>query len=69
MKKLDKKDKEISNLKQRVSDLFNMIVLNRKKFEMKNFSIEKAKNKCDDWMSPAMYTHHVWLQVLHRSGC
>ena len=26
-------------------------------FEMKNFSIEKAKNKISDWKSPAMYTH------------
>ena len=26
-------------------------------FEMKNFSIEKAKDKIRDWKSPAMYTH------------
>ncbi len=63
LKKLEEKDKEVSELKfslqenqQRVSDLFNMIVLSRK-FEMKNFSLETAKNKRDDWMSPAMYTH------------
>ncbi len=63
LKKLEEKDKEITELKfslqenqQRVSDLFNMIVPSRK-FEMKNFSLEKAKNKRNDWMSPAMYTH------------
>ncbi len=44
-----------------------MIVMNRR-FEMKNFSLEKAKYKRDDWMNPAMYIH-MWLQVLHRSGC
>ena len=27
------------------------------RFEMKNFSREKAKDKSSDWMSPAMYTH------------
>ncbi len=60
---LREKDKEICELKlllqenqRRVSDLFNMTVLNRR-FEMKNFSLEKAKDKLDDWMSPAMYTH------------
>ena len=26
-------------------------------FEMTNFNAEKAKNECDDWKSPAMYTH------------
>ncbi len=63
LKKLEEKDKEITELKfslqenqQRVSDLFNMIIPSRK-FEMKNFSLEKAKNKLNDWMSPAMYTH------------
>ena len=30
--------------------------LNRR-FEMKNFSREKAKDKESDWKSPAMYTH------------
>ncbi len=63
LKKLEEKDKEITELKlslqknkQRVSDLFNMIVPSRK-FKMKNFSLEKAKDKRDDWMSPDMYTH------------
>ena len=32
------------------------IYFNRR-FEMKNFSREKAKDKCSDWKSPAMYTH------------
>ncbi len=49
LKKLEEKDKEVSELKisltenqQRVFDFFNMIVPNRK-FEMKNYSLEKAK--------------------------
>ncbi len=63
MKTLEEKDMEITELKvslqenqQRVFDLFNIIVPSRK-FEMKNFSLEKAKDKPDDWLSPAMYTH------------
>ena len=32
------------------------IILNRR-FEMKNFSHEKAKDKFGDWKSPVMYTH------------
>ena len=34
----------------------NFIVLKRR-FAMENFSLEKVKDKADDWMSPAMYTH------------
>ncbi len=63
LKKLEEKDKEVSELnisltenQQRIFDLFNMIVPNRK-FEMKNYSLEKAKDEPDDWMSPAMYTN------------
>ncbi len=61
--KLEEKDQEVTELKfslqenqQRVFGLFNMIVPSRK-FEMKNFSLEKAKDKREDWMSPAIYTH------------
>ncbi len=61
--KLEEKDKEVTELKfslqenqQRVFDLFNVTVPSRK-FEMKNFSLEKAKDKRDDWMSSDMYTH------------
>ena len=39
-----------------LSKLSGSICLNRK-FEMKNFSQEKAKDKPNDWFSPAMYTH------------
>ena len=41
--------------KVKVSKVSSMLCLNRR-FEMKNFSHEKAK-KTDDWKSPAMYTH------------
>ena len=39
-----------------ITKLSRMISLERI-FEMKNFSIEKAKDKTSDWKSPAMYTH------------
>ena len=39
-----------------ITKLSRMISLERT-FEMKNFSIEKAKDKASDWKSPAMYTH------------
>ena len=38
------------------SVLYSMVGLNRT-LAMNNFSQEKAKNKMNDWMSPAMYTH------------
>ena len=47
-------DKSVQN--EGISMMSNMIYLNRR-FEMKNFSHEKAKDKQDDWKSPAMYTH------------
>ena len=59
-------DKSVQN-EGKLSMMPSMIYLNRR-FEMKNFSHEKAKNKPGDWQSPAMYTR-VWIQVLHRSGC
>ena len=40
----------------KLSELPNMTRLNRK-FEMKNFSGERAKNQQFDWKSPVMYTH------------
>ena len=54
-KKLDltkKSDESITN----VTKLSDMIYVKRR-FEMKNFSEEKAKDKLDDWKSPAIYTH------------
>ena len=46
-------------LEQKLLGLEQMLLdlkLNRK-FEMKNYSAEKAKDKADDWYSPTMYTH------------
>ena len=40
----------------KLSMIPSMIYLNRR-FVMKNFSREKAKDKDSDWKSPAMYTH------------
>ena len=48
-------DKSIHNERQ-LSELNKMTGLNRR-FEMRNFSKEKAKDKPDDWKSPTMYTH------------
>ena len=39
-----------------VGKVTNFINLKRR-FAMENFSLEKLKDKVDDWMSPAMYTH------------
>ena len=47
-------DKSVQN-EGKLSMIPSMI-LNRR-FEMNNFSHEKAKNKSSDWRSPAMYTH------------
>ena len=40
-----------------VSKLSSMVVGLNRRFEMKNYSVEKAKDKPGDWYSPAMYTH------------
>ena len=48
-------DKSIHNERQ-LSELHTMTGLNRR-FEMKYFSKEKAKDKPNDWKSPVMYTH------------
>ena len=48
-------DKSVQN-EGKLSMMSSMIYLNRR-FEMKNFSREKAKDKFSDWKSPAMYTH------------
>ncbi len=41
---------------ENAADLRRTVSLKRK-FVLKNFSKEKAKDKVDDWKSPAMYTH------------
>ena len=48
-------DKSIQN-EGKLSMMSSTIYLNRR-FEMKNFSHEKAKDQHSDWKSPAMYTH------------
>ena len=48
-------DKSVQN-EGKLSMIPSMFYFNRR-FEMKNFSHEKAKDKTDDWKSPAMYTH------------
>ena len=48
-------DKSIQN-EGKLSMIPSTIYLNRR-FEMMNFSREKAKDKESDWKSPAMYTH------------
>ena len=42
------------------------------KFTMDDFSIEKAKNKYDDWKSPPMYTHpcgYKFCVGIDANGC
>ena len=48
-------DKSIRN-EGKLSEISDTVNLNRK-FKMKYFSHEKAKDLIDDWKSPAMYTH------------
>ena len=48
-------DKSVQN-EGKLSMIPSMIYLNRR-FVMKNFSREKAKDEESDWKSPAMYTH------------
>ena len=52
-KKVQELNKTFQNFKQQVS---SAIFLHRR-FEMRNFSAEKRKDKPGDWKSPAMYTH------------
>ena len=49
-------DKSIDN-ERHLSELPKMIGFLNRRFEMKNFSKEKSKDKPGDWKSPAMYTH------------
>ena len=63
-------EKKIEEMEQKFEQLLkesdqNEVALNevatgtilKRTFEMENFSKEKAKDKYDDWKSPAMYTH------------
>ena len=57
LKKLEQMFKEVVEKSvQNDGKLSSMVSLNRR-FEMMNFSHEKAKDKQSDWKSPAMYTH------------
>ena len=60
LKKLEQMLKEVADKSVQnegtLSMMSSTIYLNRR-FEMMNFSHEKAKNKASDWKSPAMYTH------------
>ena len=55
---LEQKLKEVVEksvqIEGKFSDMFSTI---NRRFEMKNFSHEKAKNTPKDWKTPAMYTH------------
>ena len=59
LQKLELMLKEVADKSVQNEGKLSMIpsmILNRR-FEMKNFSHEKAKDKASDWRSPAMYTH------------
>ena len=51
---------EVDVLKRCCDDAKRMLFKNYK-FTMENFSKEKAKDICNDWKSPPMYTHLLWL--------
>jgi len=56
----EKLDRELHKLKTNFEDfkqkVSTALFLNRR-FEMRNFSVEKENGKLNDWKSPAMYTH------------
>ena len=65
---LEKVNSKLQTLEQMLKEVVDKSVQNEgtlsmmsstlnRRFEMKNFSHEKAKNKSSDWKSPAMYTH------------
>ena len=55
-KKIEQLLKESDQNKVTLEEVTKCVDLKRT-FEMENFSKEKAKDKYDDWKSPAMYTH------------
>ena len=48
-------DLKLQGLEQKLLDI--TVRSSNRKFEMKNYSVKKAKDKTDDWYSPPMYTH------------
>ena len=66
-RELQELKKTFQNFEQKVSTTF----LHRR-FEMRNFSVEKQKDKENDWKSPAMYTHlggYKFCVGVDANGC
>ena len=59
--KLEEQSKKLDLLQQDLNakgQLLDKVIINSTRtFEMRNFSVEKAKDKPGDWKSPAIYTH------------
>ena len=59
--KLEEQSKKLDLLQQDLNTkgqlLDKVIIYSTRTFEMRNFSVEKAKDKHGDWKSPATYTH------------
>ena len=67
-RELQELKKTFQNFEQKVSAT---IFLHRR-FEMRNFSAEKKKDKVGDWTSPAMYTHvggYKFFIGVDANGC
>ena len=63
--------KESDQNKVAIKEVAKFVDLKRT-FEMENFSKEKAKDKYDDWKSPAMYTHvcgYKFCIGIDANGC
>ena len=70
-KKIEQLLKESDQNKMTLEGVIKCVDLKRT-FEMENFSKEKAKNKLDDWKSPAMYTHvggYKFCIGIDANGC
>ena len=67
-KKLQELNKTFQDFEQKVS---TTLFLHRR-FEMRNFSAEKQKDKSSDWKSPTMYTHvggYKFCVGVDANGC
>ena len=54
---LEKKVQELNKTFQDFEQKVSTTIFLHRRFEMRNFSAEKRKDKFNDWKSPAMYTH------------
>ena len=54
---LEKKLQELKTIFQDFEHKVSTTIFLHRRFEMRNFSAEKRKDKPSDWKSPAMYTH------------